>query len=228
MSEGNQTSSTPSDNGKSNIGLIIAIVVLAIIAVVLIVVVAKALTTDESEGGGDPITGYSTAIPGGATVTASTDVNVRAGPGTQYDVHGVMQQGQTASVVGACQDHSWWAISIPIDAGTGWVSGDYVTPANADNVNLVDCSSAQQPVVPTPEPGQPSVTATVLLNVRSGPGTNNPSYGMLHPGQSAVAVGTNSDGSWYAISVPPAEGGIGWVSAEYVVAENTEGLPVIE
>ena len=224
MSESNQ-----SNNGsKVNIGLVIAIIILAVVVVVLAVVIVNSVTDNETEPDGEPIPGLPTAIPGSPTVTATTDVNVRAGPGTQYDVHGVMQEGQTANVVGACDDYSWWAIIIPIDPGTGWVSGDFVRPENTDTVPLVDCSTAQQPVIPTPEPGQPSVTTSVLLNVRSGPGTNFDSYGMLHPGQSAIAVGTNADSSWYAISVPPVEGGIGWVSAEYVVAENTGGLPVIE
>lgn len=224
MTEVNQSNG----GSKINIGLVIAIIVLAIIAVVLLVVIADAVTTDESENGGEPIEGLPTPVPGGALVTAATNVNVRAGPGTQYDIYGVMQEGQSASVAGACNDYSWWAISIPVSEGTGWVSADYVRPENTENVPLVDCSSAQQPVVPTPEPGQPSVTALALLNVREGPGTNYPSYGMLRPSQSAIAVGTNADASWYAISIPPAEDGIGWVSAEYVIAENTAELPIIE
>lgn len=218
---------TQKGGGKVNIGMVIAIIILAVVAVVLLVVVVDLVTTDESEGGGPPITGIPTPLPDTPTVTALTNVNVRAGPGTQFDVFGVMAQGQAAMVVGVCSDMSWWAISIPIDPGTGWVSADFVQATNSENVSQVDCSQAQQPVVPTPAPGEPSVTATALLNVRTGPGTQFESYGMLRPGQVARAVGINADASWFAIDLPPAPDGLGWVSAEFVIAENTASLPVI-
>lgn len=218
---------TQKGGGVINIGMVIAIIVLAIVTVILLVVVVDLATTDESEGDGPPITGVPTPLPGTPSVTALTDVNVRAGPGTQYDVYGVIAQGQIAIVVGVCTDFSWWAISIPVDPGTGWVSADYVNPADTGSVSQLDCSQAQQPVVPTPAPGEPSVTATALLNVRTGPGTQFDSYGMLRQNQAARAVGINADASWFAIDLPPAPDGIGWVSAEFVVAENTSGLPVM-
>ena len=228
MSEENQAQTeSQNNNGKVNIGMVIVIIVLAIIAVLLIVVVADLATTDDSESGGQPIEGVPSPVPGEPQVTALTNVNVRAGPGMQYDVYGVMQEGQTARVVAVCSDHSWWAIEIPVQTGHGWVSADYVRAENVEDVQIVECYADSGPV-PTPAPGQPSVTATALLNVRSGPGTQYPSYGLLQPGQSALAVGTNADGTWYAIDVPPAPDGIGWVAAEYVTTENVEGLPVIE
>ncbi|MCK5313888.1 MAG: SH3 domain-containing protein [Anaerolineales bacterium] len=82
--------------------------------------------------------------------------------------------------------------------------------------------------VPAPAPGDPSVTAVANLNVRAGPGTQYNSYGLLQPGQSAQAVGINSDGTWYAINCPQCTDGIGWASGEYVIPQNIEGLPVIE
>jgi len=229
MSEDSQTSPEPQEESgsKVNIGMIVVIVILAIIAVLLMIFIADAATTDDSEGSGPPVEGIVTPEPGAPQVTALTNVNVRAGPGTQYDVYGVMQQGQTAKALAVCTDHSWWAIEIPVQTGHGWVSADYVSAANVENVPTVECHSDTGPV-PTPEPGQPTVTATTLLNVRAGPGTQHPSYGLLQPEQSALAVGTNADGSWYAIELPAAPDGIGWVAAEYVETENTENLPVIE
>ena len=229
MSEDSQTPSeaTKESGKKVNIGIVVVIVILAIIAVLLIIVIADAATTDESEGSGPPVEGIVTPEPGVPQVTALTNVNVRAGPGKQYDVYGVMQQGQAAKALAVCTDRSWWAVEIPVQTGHGWVSADYVSAANVENIATVECHSDTGPV-PTPAPGQPSVTASTLLNVRSGPGTQYPSYGLLQPGQSALAVGTNADTSWYAIELPAAPDGAGWVSAEYVVTESTENLPVIE
>lgn len=82
-------------------------------------------------------------------------------------------------------------------------------------------------VVPTGVPGQPMVTAAANTSIRSGPGTNYVVYGAFLGGSTATAVGSSQDGQWYAISVPVAPGGTGWVSAAYVLPENTSGLPVL-
>lgn len=231
MSEEKNSEVKNEDNGnKINLWMVIAIIALAVIAVGLIVVVADALTTDESEGSGPPVEDPSTPVPGEPQVTASTNVNVRAGPGTQYDVYGILPAGAAATVLAACQDYSWWAIEVPVETGHGWVSGDFVVASNTDTVPLVECSNDAEPVPPA-EPGQPSVTATALLNVRSGPSTNYPSYGLLHPGQSALATAKtiNPEGElWYQISLPPAPDGFGWVSGNYVTVTGDDQIPSIE
>ena len=38
----------------------------------------------------------------------------------------------------------------------------------------------------------------------------------------------SADNRWWAAAVPSAPGGIGWVSADFVIATNTENVPVIE
>ena len=71
------------------------------------------------------------------------------------------------------------------------------------NLMGADEGSAQPTVVPpTPEAGVPTVTSTDYLNVRSGPGTNYPVYGVVPPGSSAEASGISPDGGWYQIIVP--------------------------
>jgi len=84
--------------------------------------------------------------------------------------------------------------------------------------------------VPTAAPGTALVTANVGVNVRSGPSTDYPSYGVAPAGSQAQAIGISPDGGWWNIAVnsqniPP---GNAWVSAEYVTAQNTENLPVVE
>ena len=225
--ENQQPTQNEAGKSKTNTGLIIGIIVLAIIAVVLVIVLINGNKSGDDTANQPPLEGIATPIPGGPTVTATTNVNVRSGPGTNYDVYGVMQAGQTAAALAVCSDSSWWAIQAPVATGYGWVSADYVSASNVEGIQTVDCPKTSGPV-PTPAPDQPSVTATTLLNVRKGPGTDFESYGLLQPGQSAVAIGTNADGTWFAIDIPPAPDGMGWVSAEYVTANNTDGLPIIE
>lgn len=84
--------------------------------------------------------------------------------------------------------------------------------------------------VPTPVPGTPMVTASEAINVRSGPGTNFPSYGVAPAGTQGVVIGISEDGGWWVVQVQRTDlvpDGQGWVSGEFVEAENTDGVPVI-
>ncbi len=83
------------------------------------------------------------------------------------------------------------------------------------------------PVVPAGVAGQPLVEAAVNTVIFGGPGTNYVVYGAFLGGATAVATGKNTDGTWYAITVTPAPGGIGWVSANYVIARDTANLSVL-
>lgn len=74
----------------------------------------------------------------------------------------------------------------------------------------------------------PYAVAGAAVNVRSGPGTDFPSYGVAPPGSSAPIIGVSSDGAWWQISVPAsiAPDGQAWVSADYVTAYNAANVPV--
>lgn len=58
-------------------------------------------------------------------VTATTDLNVRAGPGPQYPVVGVLGASQSTTLNGCLQDSKW--CSVATQAGDGWVYADYLT-----------------------------------------------------------------------------------------------------
>ena len=82
-------------------------------------------------------------------------------------------------------------------------------------------------VVPAGVPGQPMVEAAINTVIYSGPGRNYVVYGAFLGGVTAKAVGVSTDSQWYAISVPVAPGGNGWVSAAFVLPTNVSGLPVL-
>lgn len=85
-------------------------------------------------------------------------------------------------------------------------------------------------VAPTPLPDTASVSANIEINVRSGPGTYYPSYGVAPMGAQAPVIGVSPDGGWWNISVNPQNvpAGNAWVSAEYVTAQNTDNVPVVQ
>ena len=76
----------------------------------------------------------------------------------------------------------------------------------------------------------PIAEARETINVRSGPGTDYPSYGLANPGDRALIVGVSADGGWWVIDLPDyiAPDGRGWVSADYVTVSNAEGVPIVE
>ena len=76
----------------------------------------------------------------------------------------------------------------------------------------------------------PVAEAIDTINVRSGPGTDYPSYGLAKPGSRARVIGVSADGAWWVIELPDyvAPDGRGWVSADYVTVTNAEDVPIIE
>ncbi len=89
-----------------------------------------------------------TAEPGVASLVATRDANIYAGPSTDYQQIGVLQSGLAAEVVGSNEDRSWWAIKFPSGPnGTGWVANGDVETQNVENVPVL-----QAPPLPTATP----------------------------------------------------------------------------
>ena len=60
-----------------------------------------------------------------SAVVVTTDLNVRAGPGPQHQVVGVIGAGQSATLNG-CLENSKWCV-VAFNGGDGWVYSDYLT-----------------------------------------------------------------------------------------------------
>lgn len=82
-------------------------------------------------------------------------------------------------------------------------------------------------VIPTPESGQPSAVANFNTVIYGGPGEDYVVYSAFLGGQSAVVTGKNEGGGWWAVSVPPAANGNGWVSADWVTVTSADNVPVL-
>jgi uncharacterized protein YraI len=66
--------------------------------------------------------------------------------------------------------------------------------------------------------------------VRSGPGSDYPSYGIAPQGSVAEVIGVSADGRWWVIKLPLSftVGGQGWVSVDSVIRDNIGEMPVVE
>lgn len=182
-----------------------------------------------------PTTGeLPTPEPGVPTVRTTTYVNVRSGPATYYPLLFVASPDTSATAVGISADQKWYAVEVPasvIASGTAWISADFVVTFGTQGLPVVPAPPPPPGIEPTP-PGEndPSVTTVDAVNIRSGPNNQCESYGVPSIGTTAPAYGVSADGAWYVIGIPTdfSADGIGWVNANYVTTNNTEGLPVME
>ena len=183
-----------------------------------------------------PVPPTTNMVPPGPTdpqATALAEVFVRNGPGPQYPAYGIAPASQTGRVLGKSEDGQWWTVRINpanVGAGYGWVAAAYVQASNVSNVPVIKAPAASAPQpLPPPTSGSPTVTAVEFVNVRSGPGTNYPSYGTAAPGAVGQVTGKSQDGGWWQVKVPTtfALGGLAWVSASFVIPQNTGSVPVV-
>ena len=54
-------------------------------------------------------------------ITALVNVNIRSGPGLDYDVVSFLSAGQSRAVNGVSQDNGWWSISCPNSNSGCWI-----------------------------------------------------------------------------------------------------------
>lgn len=116
-------------------------------------------------------------------------------------------------------------------AATFTVEGDALEMRTAGDAIAVMATLRVEVDLPAPpESTTPTgrVVGTQSLNIRSGPGTAFPVIGVARLGDEGELVGRSADGRWWAVSVPTAPGGIGWVSADFVLATNAENVPVMQ
>jgi len=134
-------------------------------------------------------------------------LNVRGAPGLYGEILTKIDRGETYPILGRNSDASWWLISV--NGINGWVSAPYVDVFNTQGVPVVDSGTNPPSNVPTGY----TLTTTANLNLRGGPGLNNPVLYVIPRGQSADILGRTGDLSWWKVSY---SGLTGWVSGRFV------------
>lgn len=152
--------------------------------------------TDTHQIPGDPV-GY----------VLSPRLNVRMGPGYNQPIIGQLWQGEQVPLVGRNANSAWLQISLP-SGGKGWVAAQYIrSTVPIYNLPVVDGGTV-------PPPNYMGVVTVPSLNVRSGPGLNNPIITRLSQGNSITILGRDYSGNWFKVSLY--DGTTGWVMARYV------------
>ncbi|GIV77085.1 MAG: hypothetical protein KatS3mg050_1479 [Litorilinea sp.] len=91
-----------------------------------------------------------------AEVVISTNMNVRGGPGINYNIIGTANPGERYPITGKNPEGTWWQINY--NGQNGWVFGELVTAENAESVAVAANIPAPPPPTPTPVPPPPTPT----------------------------------------------------------------------
>lgn len=123
-------------------------------------------------------------------VIALKDINIRSGPGVEYDKVGYMLINDQAIIIGTSAVN-WWKIECPINASgyECWVTGDpsYSILKNTESVIWVQAPPTPTPVPPTLTPVLPTLTP-VPPTITPVPPTNTP----VPPTVALTAISTPS------------------------------------
>jgi SH3-like domain-containing protein len=136
-----------------------------------------AATPAPAVGGTDAAPAQSTPDPaptGAKAVVNSPVVNVRTGPGTDFDVVTMVERGAEYDIIGKNGDASWWLICC-VDGAEAWIVGEYVdTDGPVDSVPTAGQPAAQTPTEVTtpaaeaaPAAPAPDADAALTFDLRS-------------------------------------------------------------
>mgnify|MGYP001554135252 CR=1 FL=1 len=134
-------------------------------------------------------------------VKVNSFLNVRSGPGTEYDVIREAKNGEYVYIVNS-SIAEWYGIDDYYTGDTSWVSRDFVVTRELEAVCI----------------------ANTYLNVRQSPSTSAKIVGKLQGGKEVSIIGdfepANEPGAyWYQIVF---NGTSAWVSADYIEAYESD------
>jgi len=160
-----------------------------------------------------PPTAVATVAPISGRTT--TEVNLRQGTSTASPSLGTIPAFSNIQITGKDTSGLW--VQVIFNGNTGWVRADFVQ---------ADDAAAEIPVLGG-EAGSGSGFRGVVLrgvNIRSGPGTNFDSLGLLNQNDVVPVTGRDSSGGWFQVEY---QNGSGWIATEFLQVENSEAIPVI-
>lgn len=135
-----------------------------------------------------------------ATLTVTGDqVNIRTGPGTEYEAIGSANRGMQLAVTG--KSGNWYEVQY--NGSTAYIIADYVTEG--------DITEGDDTFTVTEDGGTITVTANDV-NIRSGPGTEYESIDKVSYGVPLAMTG--KVGNWYQIDY---NGTTAYIIEDYVV-----------
>lgn len=148
-------------------------------------------------------------------------LNMRAGPGTGYDIIAELPYGTRVTLHGRSAGGAWLLVRADTQ---GWVSAYYVKTdpgVSLAALPITEAGGAAQ--APTPA-GTANSTfyTTVNLRLRSGPSEDHETLAVLAKNSAVTAGQTSAGGYWQHVTVPGGQSG--WVST-CCLTDNPPGTP---
>jgi uncharacterized protein YraI len=175
---------------------------------------------------------------GEVSAQAYRTVNVRQGPGTQFQIIGQLQSGDSVAVNGRSDEENNW-LRIDFNNSEGWIAFFTVSvTGQLDVLPIIDVQRVSSgddgsneaqfasPFVSESQyAGDPYVITFRRVNVRIGAGAEFPRLGFMNPGNVADLTGRTDDSEWLQINF---NGQVGWV-AFFVVSVNGDlaSVPIV-
>ncbi len=181
---------------------------------VRVVGLAGTLTYTPSPSPTPTVTPSPSPTPSEVTLTVPQDVvNLRAGPGTEYEIVGQLQLGDTATVIGINPEATWLVINF--EGETVWVAADIVDVFDPGNllgqlpIVQPNTSPGIEPTVegidltiegivlnpPQIAPGQPFTLQVTVRNLGNLAAGSFSVAAVLPPGNTTVTVGSTGLGA---------------------------------
>jgi uncharacterized protein YraI len=167
------------------------------------------VTTSPSTSSGAP----APAAPAGQVVTSNVRVNVRSGPGTEFDRIGRLNPGDAFTFLE--QTGGW--VKIDYNGQQGYVSAAFVTISGGQP------SGGGSPVVVSGD--ALDFTTSYSVRLRSAPSTSSQTLATIPFNTTIQAIGRTGDYQWLQVVY---NGQTGWVAARFGrLNDDINRLPVI-
>lgn len=114
------------------------------------------------------------------TLVVTADVNIRSGPGTEYDKVGEAKVGAVLTATGRSDDGKWYLVSA--DGGEGYVNRNLISVRDFASVTEADGT----------------LTVVGEVNLRTGPGTGYDILTVAKAGDELTLTGVTDTG-WYRV-----------------------------
>ncbi|ANH83827.1 peptide-binding protein [Niabella ginsenosidivorans] len=135
-------------------------------------------------------------------VQVGTAVNVRKGPGTDQPVVGRIEKDETISIIKQVNDE--WSSVRTSNGVEGYAATQYLVPAPAGNETAA-------------KPEAQKVTVGTAVNLRKGPGTDQPVIGRIQKDET-ITILKQVNGEWS--SVRTGSGVEGYAATQYLTPGN--------
>lgn len=157
----------------------------------------------------------SSGSEGPLAITTTELLNVRSGPGLEYEILTTVPQGTEAEIIAIGPNAEWYNVNLGILDEPAWIYAGLTTLVGSlDGVRQYALTGSEG--ISAADDSPLAVTYSSHANVREGPGENYPVLIALGQGARARIVGIDPDEDWYLIEVDGLEQ-LGWLLEDVTV-----------